>query len=217
MEPPSAAVVKLIGASATSVVPFALEDRRAASCGRTDRGRRGRAAHARLALAGDANSRALVDPGRNVDVELARLERAALAVARGHGSATVSPEPMQPDSPARPRRSPAAREPCRRRRSWRRLRAAVWPLRSGRVAALAAGQRLDGDRLFHAGERLFQRHLEVIAQVRTARGAGALRARIHELAEDRRENVGKAFEPCRRRRTALPPPPFWNAAWPKRS
>ena len=75
--------------------------------------------------------------------------------------------------------------------------------------------RLDRDRLLDAGERLFEAQLEIVAEVGAARGI-LLRARVHELAEDGRENVGKAVEPGLGERVC-PPPPFWNAALPKRS
>ena len=59
----------------------------------------GGAAHARLAFAGDADARAFVDAGRDVDRQLALLERPAFAVAGGQGSAIISPMPRQVGQP----------------------------------------------------------------------------------------------------------------------
>ena len=83
------------------------------------------------------------------------------------------------------------------------------------VAALALAHRLDGDRLLDARERLLEAQLKIVAKVGAARRI-LLRARVHELAENGRENVGEAVEAGFGERI-VPPPPFWNAALPKRS
>src|SRR4029079_8882730 len=62
------------------------------------------------------------------------------------------------------------------------------------MAGFAIGQRLDGNRLLDPGECFFERQFEIVAKVRAAGGTGPLCPRIHEFAEDRRENVGKALE-----------------------
>ncbi len=46
------------------------------------------------------------------------------------------------------------------------------------------------------GECLLERQLEVVAQVGAARRVRAARTRVHEIAEDRREDVGEAVEPA---------------------
>ena len=45
-----------------------------------------------------------------------------------------------------------------------------------------------------------RRQLEIVAKVGAARGILARAARVHELAEDRRENVGEAVEAALRER-----------------
>jgi hypothetical protein len=62
------------------------------------------------------------------------------------------------------------------------------------VAGFAAGECFDRDRRLGSCKRLFERQFEVVAQVRSARGILTLPARIHELAEDRREDIGEAVE-----------------------
>ena len=63
------------------------------------------------------------------------------------------------------------------------------------VALLASGERLDGERRFPARERVLEAQLQIVAKVGAARGVGAAAApRVHELAEDRREDVGEALE-----------------------
>ena len=64
------------------------------------------------------------------------------------------------------------------------------------MAGVASSQRLDRDGLLCTGERFFKRQFEVVAEIRAARRAGSLRPRVHELAEDRREDVGKALKPA---------------------
>ena len=71
IEPPSAAVVKLIGAFGDQRRSVAREDRVPLHVDEQVEVAARRAAHAGLALAGDADARAFVDPGRDVDVELA--------------------------------------------------------------------------------------------------------------------------------------------------
>src|SRR5215218_3101036 len=64
------------------------------------------------------------------------------------------------------------------------------------VADFALRVRVDGDGSLDTGERFLERELKIVAQVRAARGVLASAARVHELAEDGREDVGKAVEPC---------------------
>src|SRR5215213_6514347 len=66
------------------------------------------------------------------------------------------------------------------------------------MARFAARQRLDRDRFLDSRKRFFEAELEVVAQIRAARRAGSLGARIHELAEDRGENVGEALKAAAR-------------------
>ncbi len=61
-------------------------------------------------------------------------------------------------------------------------------------ALLAARERFDGDALFRTGECLFQRQLEIVAQIGAAGGVLARAARVHEFAENGRENVGETGE-----------------------
>ena len=77
IDPPSAAVVKLIGHSATRVVPSRAIDRVPLHVDEQIEVAAGGAANARLAFAGNADARAFVDPGGDVDRQL------ALARARG--------------------------------------------------------------------------------------------------------------------------------------
>ena len=62
------------------------------------------------------------------------------------------------------------------------------------MARFAPGERFDGDGLFNAGEGFLEAQLEIVAQVRAAGRILARAAGVHELAENRRENVGKAVE-----------------------
>src|SRR5689334_683398 len=77
--------------------------------------------------------------------------------------------------------------------------AAFGPALAARAVAaawLAPLQRLDFDRRLLAGERFLEAQLEIIPQVRAARGAlPAAPALVHEFAEDRREDVREAVEP----------------------
>ena len=84
------------------------------------------------------------------------------------------------------------------------------------VAQLARRQRLDRNRLLDPGERLFERQFQVVAKIRAARGILPLAARVHEFAEDRREDIGETVEALAAAER-IPPPPFWNAALPNRS
>src|SRR5689334_16862554 len=61
------------------------------------------------------------------------------------------------------------------------------------AAALARSHRLDGDCFLDSRERLLEAQFEVVAKIGPARGI-LLRARVHELAEDARKNVGEAVE-----------------------
>src|SRR5206468_7243657 len=54
--------------------------------------------------------------------------------------------------------------------------------------------RFNRDRLLDARERFFEAQLEVITQVGATGGILAVAARVHELAENGRENVGEALE-----------------------
>src|SRR5690348_7144970 len=71
--------------------------------------------------------------------------------------------------------------------------AAVERVAAAPTAFLARSHRLDCDGLFDARESFLEAELEVVAEVGAARGI-LLRARVHELAEDGREYVGKAVE-----------------------
>ena len=137
----------------------------------------GGAANAALALAGDADAGAFVDPGGNVDVELAALDRPALAVAgragigdglaraeAGRAAALDDEEALLGADLAGAAAGAAAL-------------GAAFPARAASLAALAAGQRLDRDRLVGAGERLFQRSFPCrSASRRRGRRSGAARA-----------------------------------------
>src|SRR5215213_4209999 len=62
------------------------------------------------------------------------------------------------------------------------------------MASFAPGLGFDGDSLLDAGKGFLEAELEVVAQVGSARRVLARAARIHELAEDGREDVGKTVE-----------------------
>src|SRR5205823_1910511 len=72
------------------------------------------------------------------------------------------------------------------------------------MALLASGHRLHRDRLLYADESFLEAQLEIIAQVGAARGI-LLRAWIHELAENGREDVRKAVETSFGERIAAAP------------
>ena len=135
------------------------------------------AAQARLALAGEADARAVLDAGRDVDRERALLGDAAGAAAFGQGSSITWPRPWQVGQVRSIEKKPCA------------ARTRPWPSQVGQVvglgAGLGAGARagLAGDRGRHldlgglAGEGLLERDLEVVAQVGAALAAAALARR----------------------------------------
>src|SRR6185312_5570324 len=150
------------------------------------------AAHAGLALAGQADARAVLDAGRNVDGQRLLLAHAALAaavparilddaagaVAGGAGALDGEEALLRPDAAG----AVAGR--------------AVDRLRARRRTAPAAGvarrQRRHAHIRLLALEGLLERDFEIVAQV-VAAGVGALPApAAHELAEHLVEDVGKA-------------------------
>ncbi|MDP1909645.1 MAG: hypothetical protein Q8K85_15210, partial [Hyphomicrobium sp.] len=154
-----------------------------------------RPANSGLAFAGNANPGAFVDPGGNIDVDFAALERTAIALA---GPAWISDHFARPGAlrahsldheealVGADLTSAAAAGAARRAR--------LAP-RSLPRTAIAFSQCLDLDILGGARKRFLQRQVEVVAQVGTPRCILPGTARIHKLAENRRENIGKAFEP----------------------
>ena len=70
------------------------------------------------------------------------------------------------------------------------------------VARVAPCQCLDLNVLADAGKGFLERQLKIVAQVGSARGILPLAARVHEFAEDRREDVGESVEPASRERVA---------------
>src|SRR6056297_1815309 len=149
------------------------------------------AAHAGLALARKADARPGLDPGGNVDAERAFLLDAALTAAllarilddladaaAGRAGTLDGEESLLRAHLAHARTG----------RAGRGLRAA---LGAGALARVAGRRTRDLDALLQAGERLFERHAEIVPQVGTARRALATTAATaaHEITEEIVEHV----------------------------
>ena len=149
---------------------------------------------ARLAFTRDADAGAVVDPGGDVDRNLALLEGAPFARTGGARigddlARSLALRAAALDDEEALLRADLARAAARRTGLGGSMAGRATP-----GARITLGQRLDRQRLLDPGERFLKTQLEVVAKVGTTRGIGTLGARIGKLAEDRRENVGEALE-----------------------
>ena len=152
------------------------------------------AAHARLAFAGEADARAVLDARRNVDREVAlarhpagaRAGRAwivddfALAVAMRAGALDREEALLRPDAPI-----------AAAGRAGARLGARL----GARAGAGRAGDRRRQSQIGGlAGEGLLKRDFEIVAQIRAARGAVAAAAPRRPITSPKRSSKISAIE-----------------------
>ena len=167
--PPSAAVVKLTGHAREQGRALALEDRVPGEVDEDVEIARRAAAHAGLALAGEADAGALVDAGGDVDRErLALLDPALAAAGRAGIGDRLADAAAGAGRSARPRRSPGARGPGRGRRTSGRIRAEVPGLGARAGAGLAGRGGIDVELDLAAVKGVLELDLEIVAQVRAA-------------------------------------------------
>src|SRR5689334_3839113 len=152
-------------------------------------------ANARFAFARDPDSSPFVDAGRYLDRKPALVDRAAFAMADRAGiadglaaspaswAATLNREEALLGADL----SGAAAGPAG-------VGTAIGTSAALAFATLALRQAFDGDGLFGAGEGFLECQLNVVAQVCPTSGVLASAARVHELAEDRREDIRETLE-----------------------
>ena len=163
-----------------------------------------------MAGAADADPLAVVDPGRDLDLELLRLERAAVPRARRAGRLDDRADPhaggtrLRADELA----EDAARDLLQLALTAAGLTGDALGARLGAfaVAALAGGRDLDLDRALDAGERVRELDRDRDADVAAAAAPAAV-AREEVVAEEGGEDVAQVREGEVARRVAAAPQP----------
>src|SRR5579875_418408 len=150
------------------------------------------AAHAGFALAGETDARAVLDAGRDGDVERLLLARAALAAAGATRLFDHLAGAMAGGTGALHREEALLRANAPGAAAGRAVDRLRSRLGAGAVARIAGAQGRHADLRLAAFESFLEGYLEVVAEVVAAIGAAVGAAAAHHRAEHLFEDVGKA-------------------------